>query len=212
MKADFEKSISQIKKHYDGLALKHGAAPQAAQWRDHDTQSIRIKRLLEIGDVHNKSILDFGCGSAVMLDILKAEGFCGVYTGLDISDEALKTAQDKHPESTFLNLNIFEQELDQEYDFILASGTFNNRLENNWKYFTTALDILFKRARIGLGFNLLTTYVDWEEKSLWYASPEKVFSHCKSELSPLVSLRHDYLVKKDSIPFEFMTFIYKKEL
>jgi hypothetical protein len=39
-----------------------------------------------------------------------------------------------------------------------------------------------------------------------------VFAFCKQELSPRVTLRHDYHVKDGVIPFEFTTYVYRSDL
>ena len=43
-----------------------------------------------------------------------------------------------------------------------------------------------------LAFNLLSTYVDWQEPHLFYGDPLFWFDHCKRNYSRQVALLHDY--------------------
>lgn len=69
---------------------------------------------------------------------------------------------------------------------------------------------LFSKTKKKLIFNNLSKFVDYREKSLFYADPLKVFDFCKRKLSNNVSINHDYFIKKNVIPFEFTTSVSKK--
>ena len=71
---------------------------------------------------------------------------------------------------------------------------------------------LFSHVRCGLAFNALSTYVDYFDDDLFYFDPEDVFNFCKEQLSTRVTLRNDYLITTDSIPFEFTVYIYKSDI
>ena len=49
-----------------------------------------------------------------------------------------------------------------------------------------------EQSRIGFSFNLLTSYVDWEEDHLYYGDPGVFFEYCKRKHSRFVTLLHDY--------------------
>lgn len=40
----------------------------------------------------------------------------------------------------------------------------------------------------------------------------KVFRFCKEALSPSVTLRHDYLVRMDTVQYEFIIYVHHYEL
>ena len=71
------------------------------------------------------------------------------------------------------------------------------------------LILLFKNVKKGMFFNNLSYYVDYKQKDLFYIKPEKVFSFCKKFLSHYVIIKNDYQIKKNIIPFEFTTFVFK---
>lgn len=68
----------------------------------------------------NKGVaLDVGCGcTGRFIDLLLDEGF--EPEGLDVSDEMLKLAEEKHPDITFYDEDICEWALPKTYDFITA--------------------------------------------------------------------------------------------
>ena len=74
----------------------------------------------------------------------------------------------------------------------------------------TCLKKIFKSTNNVLVFNNLSNYVDYKDKNLFYIRPEKVFSFCKRNLSNYVILRNEYQIKKRVIPFEFTTYVFKK--
>ena len=96
------------------------------------------------------------------------------------------------------------------YDYIFVSGTFNNKLNDNWNFMKKILKKLFFMTKKTLIFNNLSTYVDYYDNGLFYIEPEKVFKFCKMNLSEFVEIRHDYQIKEKVIPFEFTTYVYKK--
>ncbi|EHU9474208.1 class I SAM-dependent methyltransferase [Vibrio parahaemolyticus] len=63
--------------------------------------------------------LDIGCGcTGRFIELLVNEGFKP--SGLDISDEMLNIAQNRHPEISFVKGDICAYELPEKYDFITA--------------------------------------------------------------------------------------------
>ncbi|KGF72808.1 hypothetical protein DO97_04900 [Neosynechococcus sphagnicola sy1] len=166
--------------------------------------------LLQIGELRTCKVLDFGCGTGHLLTLLKSKlNFHGEYVGYDISPEMITIARQKFPDIKFEQRNILTDGIPETFDYIFASGVFNNQLTDNWGWMTTLLTKLFSHTRIGVAFNALSTYVDYYESNLFYVSPEEVFRFCKSELSPCVTIRHDYQLKPGVIPFEFSVYVYR---
>jgi trans-aconitate methyltransferase len=202
--------LKRIERHYAELVEKHGAAPEAAQWSDFRTQRLRLQVLSEVGDLRAAKVLDFGCGTGALLAYLTEErGFTGEYVGYDLAMPAVELARRLQPTGRFERRDIRSEGVPESFDFILASGVFNNRTSDGWTLITELLGALWPRATCALAFNAMSTYVDFREEHLWYADPAEVFTWCKRELSPAVALRHDYLVKPDVIPFEFTVFVYR---
>lgn len=213
MNENYSDVVDTLKRNYSELVSKHGDGPEAVQQRDVSTQERRMESLLQVGDIHKAKILDFGCGTGHFLSVIeKLHGFEGEYVGYDITPGLIDVAKKKFPESRFEVRNIFEEGVPEDFDYVFISGVFNNRVGENWGWMTDALEILFQRTNKGLAFNNLTTYVDYFDDGLFYVDPCDVFNFCKEVLSPLVTLKHDYCVKENVVPFEFSTFVYRTDI
>jgi SAM-dependent methyltransferase len=210
------KSFDEIAKanaeHYDRLLRESGDTPAAAQWSDQTTQDLRLKILCEVGELQSAKVLDFGCGMGRLYELLLAQGFSGEYVGYEIAPELAAAAQKKHPAARFERRDILKEGIPEEFDYVLISGVFNNRHSASNEYVSAVLKVLFARTRKGLAFNGLSTYVDYFADHLNYMDPAEVFARCKAELSSAVTLRHDYQLKENVIPYEFTIYVYKNGL
>ena len=158
-------------------------------------------------------VLDFGCGTGHLLNFMRREvGFSGEYVGYDISEKMIETARKKFSGVRFEHRNIIAEDIHEDFDYILISGVFNNKIRNNWNFMTTILRCLFPHVQKGLAFNALSTYVDCFDPHLFYINPERVFRFCKEQLSPCIVLRHDYSIKVGIIPFEFTIYAYNNKI
>jgi hypothetical protein len=111
--------------------------------------------------------------------------------------------------SGYLQLGRALDDFDGErFDWALVSGVFNNRREDNLSFFQDNLRALWSRCDRGIAFNLMSTWVDYQDPGLWYARPEDVFAFMKS-LTPYVTVRNDYVVKSSPVPFEFAVYAYR---
>jgi SAM-dependent methyltransferase len=197
--------------HYGRLYREHGDTPAAAQWSDEATQDRRLRVLCEIAGLREASILDFGCGTGRLYELLVADGFTGNYVGYDVAAELISAARDKYPSARFECRNIFTEGVGGAFDYVLISGVFNNRHKSN-DYMYEILRMLFANVKQGLAFNALSTYVDYIDEHLNYLDPAAMLDFCKTELSARTVLRHDYLLKEGVIPYEFTMYVYKAAL
>ena len=206
----FEHDLQRLGREYSSLLQEHGDVPAAVRWRDRSTQERRLCVLAEVGDLRTAKVLDFGCGTGHLLDILRTRlGFCGEYVGYDLSEAMIALARTKFPGVRFERRDILADGVPEVFDYVLVSGTFNARVSDNWGLMTALLRPLFQQTRTALAFNLISSYVDYMNDGLWYASPEQVLRFCKEEISPRVTLRHDYLLKDGVIPYEFTVYVYQ---
>src|SRR5690242_15176770 len=86
--------------------------------------------------------------------------------------------------------------LETPADFSFVSGIFNVRFDKDpvaWEaYVKDVLDNLNAFSTQGFAFNVLSTYVDWQEPHLYYADPAYYLDYCKRRFSKKVALLHDY--------------------
>jgi SAM-dependent methyltransferase len=194
--------------HYTTLARRHGDSPKAAQWRGAPSQERRWDILFEIGDVADAKILDFGCGTGAMFASLRRRyDFRGDYVGCDISEGMLKLARAKFPGARFTTLDIFADPPAETFDYVFASGTFNNDHVDAYEFLLAAVPRLFALARKGLAFNLLSADAPRRVMELLYIDPVEMFDFCRREVTPLVALRNDYRIEDEDIPEDFTLYL-----
>jgi len=198
--------IEDLQSHYKNLFIQHGDSAEAVQYTSRESQEKRFKFLVEVGDLNGKSILDFGCGTGQLYAYLQAQGISVNYHGVEIVDEFIELCQSKYPSQRFGKLDDFEG---KTFDYIFVSGVFNNLTKNNREFYHLTLKKLFEMTRLGLSFNMMSAYVDYQDPGLFYEYPENIFSFLKKEITPYVTLRNDYEVKTGVIPFDFTVYAYR---
>ena len=204
--------ISDLKQHYKELLKEHGPSPEAVQHINKDSQYKRFEILCEIAP-HMQSVIDVGCGLGDMFQYLNSQDFKGKYLGLDFISEFISLSENHfkaYSNAQFKECNLLTDNIPLGYDFILLSGVFNNNQKNNEEFMYSTITKMFNSCQKGIAFNAMSTYVDFQDTNLYYSDPLKVFDFCKRNLTRKVVLKHDYLVKKNSIPFEYTMYLYKE--
>ena len=196
-----------IRTYYKELLSAHGDSYLSAQYSSKETQELRFSQLLRAGDIEGKKILDFGCGTAAFAGFIEDSGINCNYVGYDFVEEFYPVAQKKNPNARFITKDQLNKE---NFDMIFISGVFNNKTHNNQQFFEDTIATLFKITSHCLAFNMMSAHVDYQDEDLFYIYPEKVFSYCKKNITPFITLVNDYQIKKDVIPFEFACFLYRK--
>lgn len=196
-----------IENYYQALFKEFGDSHETVRYSSKESQLKRYNTLIKIGDLSKCTVLDFGCGVGHFLEFLTSRHqSIGKYTGLEIVPEMLTFARNKFPNASFFP----PTELNRlSYDYGFVSGTFNDKIKNNRRFWQNTLVDLFSKCKRGIAFNMMSTYVDFQNKNLFYENPEYVFKFVKNNLTPYVTLRHDFETKKHTIPFEFVIYAYK---
>jgi len=200
-----------LKTHYQKLFETHGNSAASVQYSDSVSQYKRFEILAAIANDLG-SVVDVGCGLAHLYDYLQSTGFKGKYLGLDFVPEfveANKKHYEKNTACSFQVFDIMKDQIPKGFDYVLLSGVFNNKMPHNRDFMFNGISKMFEACNKGMAFNAMSTYVDFQADNLYYSDPLEVFDFCKKNLSKKVCLRHDYLVKENSIPFEYAIYIYK---
>lgn len=192
--------------HYKNLLEAHGDNHNSAQYSSRESQEARYSILTQIADLTEQHVLDWGCGTGHLATWLADSNVICRYTGVDIVPEFLTLGREKHPKHRFGTMEDFEGEY---FDWIIISGVFNNRMVDNLSFFHQHVSRLWMLCTKGMAFNLMSSWVDYEDAALWYTRPEEVFAYMKS-LTPFVTIRNDYVVKNTSIPFEYAVYAYRQ--
>lgn len=191
-------TLNKIGELYTTNLQNHGLDSKSVGWKDTESQIMRFEKLLKVIPEEQKltplEVLDYGCGYGAMYTFMEEQQFnVSKFYGYDISKEMLNEAEKKLPSTILVPRNNVV--VSDEADYSIVSGTFNVMLdssEEEWdKYIKDKITELFEHSRKGVSFNLLTSFVDWKAKNLYYGDPTHYFNFCKS-LTRYVTLIHDY--------------------
>jgi SAM-dependent methyltransferase len=154
------------------------------------------------------SLLDVGCGAAHLLQYMRAHKYDHVdYSGLDLSQAFLAVSRAKFPEITFYDEDILADNVSvPDHDYLVMNGLFNWRGESSheemWAYCQAMIKRAFEMARVGIAFNVMSKYLDWEREDLFHLGFDTLASFLDMEISRHFTLRHDYGL------FEYTAYVY----
>jgi SAM-dependent methyltransferase len=187
---------------------EHGYSPQTLGWGVHGRQEVRFAVLAQEALRRPlSSVLDVGCGFADLHGFLRARGWRGKYTGIDIVPELLAVARERHPELDLREVDGAEDATDlPRHDFVIASGVFNARLKvgDNRRHIVEALQTMHGRADVAVCVDFLSLFVDFEKPEAWHTDPSWVMAEAR-RLTRRILLRADYM------PFEFALFLFRDD-
>lgn len=211
MKFDLE----NIKTFYASLLKKYGHDhPMALHWTSKNTQELRFLVLALIDELNGHSILDVGCGVGDLYGFFQREKIKVDYTGWDISSEMVAAAREKYPNGKFEVVDILDEETShhlpltpyhlpfKQFDYVFASGTMNVAIADHERWVLRLIARMYSCAKVGVGFNLLSSASPDKDHTFYYAEPERILAACR-QLTPNVVLRHDYL------PGDLTMFLYR---
>ena len=200
---------------YYAVRLQNDQPSVRVGWRDDIAQLARFEQLakvIEAGDLANRSINDLGCGLGDFSEFLSTGGGHELqYRGYDrlacMVDEArARFAGD----SARRFIEIRDAGEMEPADYTVASGIFSLKFtlsEHEWLYYMVhTINVMNAKSAKGFAFNALTKYSDKEfmKDDLYYADPCFLFDYCKRNFSKNVALLHDYkeydftiIVRKD---------------
>jgi SAM-dependent methyltransferase len=187
---------------FERSLLLHGDRPEAVRWTA-PGQRAHYAAMLDIGDLSDAKVLDYGCGTGGLYGFLRDAGLSVDYTGYDINTKLIEAASAKYPDGRFAVFDIEEQELTETFDYILLCGVFNLKVQDVEQTIPAVLRKLFAHCRVGLAFNALSDQSPRKDYELSYTSPAGLFLFAVSELSPYVSIRHDRLL------YDYCMFVYR---
>lgn len=176
--------------HYRNLFLRHGDGPGATQ-ASREGQLFRFEQLFRIADLDGCSVLDVGCGIGDMYPMLLERFPRATYEGIEVVPEMAAFAAAKYPGVRFRTANLLRETLPERYDYVLLSGIFNNAVAEG-SFLEPLLAAAWGLARRGLGFNFISTHVNFTQPEMAYHDPAAVLDFCIRRLGPRVTLHHHY--------------------
>ena len=205
------KDYLKIVNHYENCLDQHGDTFKGMDWPNDEQAVLRYQVMLDIiresGDC---SLLDFGCGTALMLGFMKKhQQYAGIdYAGLDISAKSIALATEKYQDTPFYCLDILDNDSDiPNFDYIIMNGVFTEKremeFEQMWDYFKTMISHIYPLANKGVSFNVMSKAVDWERWDLFHLSTDLLIDFLTKEVT------RDFIIRNDYGLYEYSVYLYK---
>ena len=192
---------------FDNLLAQTGDDHTSVGWSKTSHQK-RMKKIMEIGDLENKKLLDIGCGVGSFLSFCNFNNINIDYHGFDVNEKMLKAARTRFPSlaGRFRKIDIIEEESDEVFDFCISIGSLNLNLDARTNYSMTfkMLDCMFKYSKLGIAFSMTSSFSKRKNTNTFYYDPNKIIKHI-SKYCNNFKLDHSYL------PHDFVIFCYKND-
>jgi SAM-dependent methyltransferase len=156
-------------------------------------------------DLRGKSVLDVGCGVADFWYHLQARGIVCEFVGVDISMEMIRRCRLRFPALRFECVNIVEWDPARSFDYSVAFGIHNIKVEDGRELLERATRRQFELSRVAAHICLLTDRCQGFAKHIQPWRAEAILE-LALDITPYVLLRHDYL------PNDFSVTLYREPL
>jgi len=200
-------NYENINSFYSERYKEYGYSPKSLGW-DKGKQNVRFDILTSQYDFQGKSLLDIGCGFGDLSMYLDRKYTSYKYFGIDLLKDFIREARERNSQyyKRFENADILDFTPRQNYDFAVASGTFNLSLQDidNYEYLNLVFEKTFAICNDGFAFDFLSDKVDYQLNDSFHYAPEKVLE-LAYKYSRNIVLRNDYM------PFEFAIFLFKDD-
>ena len=189
MKKEQRKRI--VDRHRDSLT-RHGHHANALYWSSQEIQEVRFRVLSEIGIEKGDSVLDVGCGFADFKRWIEGRGTVVDFSGIDLSPDLIRVAEEKHPEAKLYCGELFDFHFEENsFDWVILSGAMNEQLYDGAAYARKMIASMFKLCGKGLAFNMLDAR-KLKAHDLQSVEPQEMLDYCHT-LCADVQMRDDYL-------------------
>jgi len=198
-------SKTDMNQYYSGLLKERGSGISALNYKTEDQQIYRFGLLTAIEAMPSQSsVLDVGCGLGHLCDYLKAHGWQGSYTGVDINPDMVAAGQERLPKDTLVCADILDGNFTGEFDYVFCGATVQHKPKfgDPVAYLEQMVEAMFRMTRNGLAFDVFSNRVDFEDPITLYVEPEHLLKFCYS-LSSRLAFKNDFR------PYEIMVYLYK---
>jgi len=209
-----KKIYEEIVTHYESCLEKFGDSHLGVDWPKLEDAERRYLVMLDVikfsqNNDNNNSLLDFGCGTAMLLDFINKNNYQNInYSGIDISSKFVDVCQSKFPTYSFYCEDLMENSSNlPNFDYIVMNGVFTEKrsltFSEMFTYFEELLLLVFEKANKGISFNVMSKAVDWEREDLFHLPADLLIDLLTKKLSRNFILRNDYGL------YEYTVYVYK---
>lgn len=201
-KADMRTVVERYTKRFD----EFGYDPRTLGW-DKGKQMVRFRVLTSQIDLRGKRVLDIGCGFGDLNRLLQSRyGDDYQYLGVDVVPKLIEQGRElfKGPNVQFRCGDFLTEDISGEFDFAVASGMFNFKLESgeNYAFIEAVMAKALNLCAEGFAFDFLSDKVDLKYEHTFHSAPEQI-------LSMAYRLSRNVALRNDCMPFEFAIFVNK---
>lgn len=182
------------REHFGPLAAAHGATALAVGYSE-ASQDKRFRALTRLGDLDGATVLDLGCGWGMLLHWLTRSGVFPRYTGVDVVPAMLGLAWQRLGAHLDLRcLDILNEPLDGQWDYVIVNGTLNLHDGENWGEMLALMHIAWRLARRGLAITFSSSWAPniGTEPLIYHYSPDRMLDAARG-CTRRALLDHSYL-------------------
>ena len=208
-----QKRYWSIVSHYESCLEKHGDNHLGVDWPKKEDVDKRYRVMLEVirPDMSAKiTLLDFGCGASHLYEHILRHKLDNIeYSGLDLSEKFISLSRSKFPSVSYYCLDILDDQVGlPDFDYIVLNGVFTEKrdlsFDEMFAYFKCVVSRVFRKARIGIAFNVMSSHVDWEREDLFHLPLDTLAAFLTKELTRNLIIRNDYGL------YEYTTYVYRR--
>lgn len=199
--------VGELRERYRRRFSQYGYDPRTLGWNA-GSQRVRFEAVLEgLREEDYPSVLDVGCGFGDLLTVLRARGWRGRYTGIDLVPELIDEARRRHADdgdASFACSEITAIARERASAMAVAIGIFNHRLHrDNMEFVREMIAVMWASSTevVVCDFLSTTSEPDRRRDDLFYADPGALLAEAHVH-SRRAMLHHAYM------PFEFQVKIW----
>jgi SAM-dependent methyltransferase len=210
---DYLNISETLRTHYAETFSKHGPTLGGVDWSDSaEKEKLRMSKVLgvirEYDSAKGFSILDVGCGYGSALQPLKEKSENFTYVGIDLVAAMIVEAKKSYPNQRFICGDLLEETFAETFDYVICNGILTQKLSSQHsmmlEYMQQLVSKMFSICRIGISFNIMSLYSNYQVENLFYMNPQDVIEHVGRNLSSHFTIDQSYGL------YEFTTYVYKK--
>lgn len=208
------KDYQRIVSHYEACLAKHGDNHLGVDWPKKQDVDTRYRVMLEVirpGTSGTVTLLDFGCGASHLYEFIVRQGLRTAiqYSGLDLSQKFVDLSRGKFPSNRYYCVDILDDHVTlPEFDYVVMNGVFTEKRDLSFnqmlEYFQAVVSRVFRLARVGIAFNIMSKQVDWERDDLFHLPFDLLATFLTKNVSRHYVMRHDYGL------YEYTTYVYRQ--
>jgi len=194
---------------YNQRLKDYGETEQALGWGEKGRSRLRFHVLCSEFNLENTIVLDFGCGFGDLCGYIRDNFTTNFrYIGVDINPNLLEVAKKKYGSYGEFHLvdenakDYFEKN-DIRADYILSSGIFNFKLDDNPGFIKSTIELFNRFSDKGFAANFMSDKVDFEASSNYHSNPGEI-------LELFYKFNNNLLLKNNYMAFEFTVFANKQ--